>query len=91
MDINNIVEILSDYISVEFYKYFKNLSQNFYHIVRNFSSTQRENSILAMDLWLKVKNNKEDDNQKINEIFKEKEEMEKKEKNNDNNIEKKDN
>ena len=86
--INNIVEILSDYISVEFYKYFKNLSQNFYHIVRNFSSTQRENSILAMDLWLKVKNNKEDDNQKINEIFKEKEEMEK---NNDNNIEKKDN
>ena len=41
-----------------------------------------------MDLWLKVKNNKEDDNQKINEIFKEKEEMEK---NNDNNIEKKDN
>ena len=86
--VNNIVEILSDYISVEFYKYFKNLSQNFYHIVRNFSSTQRENSILAMDLWLKVKNNKEDDNQKINEIFKEKEEMEK---NNDNNIEKKDN
>ena len=36
--INNIVKIISDYLSVEFYKYFKDLTQNFYYIVRNFFS-----------------------------------------------------
>ena len=70
--INNIVNILNDYISVEYNKYFAYLTKNFYHIVRNFATSQKENSILAMELWLKVKNNTEEDTEKINEILKEK-------------------
>ena len=70
--INNIVTILSDYFSVEFYKYFQYLTHNFYNVVKSFASIQKENSILAMDLWLKVKNEKEDDSQKLNDIFNDK-------------------
>ena len=35
-------------------------------MVKTFDSIQKENSILAMDIWLKVKNGKEDD-EKLND------------------------
>ena len=70
--INNIVNILSDYLSVEFYKYFEYLTQNFYNVVKTFASIQKENSTLAMDIWLKVKNEKEEDFDYMNEIFSDK-------------------
>ena len=35
-------------------------------MVKTFASIQKENSILAMDIWLKVKNGKEDD-EKLND------------------------
>ena len=85
--INNIVQIISDYLSVEFYKYFKDLTQNFYYIVRNFFSTQRENSNIAMDLWLTIKNERDDIPEKINEIVDVEEKEDEKEKADDKNIE----
>ena len=85
--INNIVQIISDYLSVEFYKYFKDLTQNFYYIVRNFFSTQRENSNIAMDLWLTIKNERDDIPEKINEIVDVEEKEDEKEKTDDKNIE----
>ena len=36
-------------------------------MVQTFASIQKENSILAMDIWLKVKNCKDDD-EKLDEI-----------------------
>ena len=65
--INNIVALINEYIAVEFYKYFEKLTQGFYHMVQTFASIQKENSILAMDIWLKVKNCKDDD-EKLDEI-----------------------
>ena len=64
--INNIVVLIKEYIAVEFYKYFEKLTQGFYYMVKTFASIQKENSILAMDIWLKVKNGKEDD-EKLND------------------------
>ena len=67
--INNIVDMLTDYIAVEYYSFFDRFTKGFYQTVKNFSSIQKENSILSMNIWLKVKNNKEEDNQKISEIL----------------------
>ena len=69
--INNIVDILNAYLSIEVYKYFDNLKVSFYDTVKKFAIIQRENCILGSDLWLKVKckNREENENEEINDIF----------------------
>ncbi len=67
--INNIVELLTDYIGVEFYNQFEKITQGFYQVIKTFASIQKENSVLALDIWLKVKNNKEEDKDKMNNIL----------------------
>ena len=69
--INNIVNILNAYLSIEVYKYFDDLKASFYKTVKKFAIIQRENCILASDLWLKVKckNREENENEDINDIF----------------------
>ena len=84
--INSIVEILADYIAVEFYRFFDRITHGFYHVVKIFATIQKENAILAKDLWLRVRNETDEDAEKINDIFKSKED---KEANNNINIEKK--
>lgn len=75
--INNIVELLTDYIGVEFYKQFEKITQGFYQVIKTFASIQKENSVLALDIWLKVKNNKEEDKDKMNNILNNNEKEEK--------------
>lgn len=69
--INNIVEIVKDYFSVEVYKYLDNLKNSFYEAIKKFAIIQKENCTLASDLWLKVKCQKrgEYENDDINDIF----------------------
>ena len=69
--INNIVDILTDYLSVEVYKYFDELKTSFYNTVKRFATIQKENCTLASDLWLKVKckKNNENEYEYINDIF----------------------
>jgi hypothetical protein len=71
MYINNIVDILNAYLSIEVYKYFDDLKISFYDAVKKFAIIQRENCILGSDLWLKVKckNREENENDEINDIF----------------------
>ena len=86
--INNIVEILGDYIEVEIYKYYEKVTKSFYRVVKNFVSIQKQNSTLALDIWLEVKNNKGEDTEQLNEILSKDEKNEINE--NINNIEKED-
>ena len=69
--INNIINILKDYLSVEVYKYFDDLTAGFYKTVKKFATIQEENCTLATNLWLNVKckknENIEDDN--VNDII----------------------
>ena len=68
--INNILSLLNDYLSVNVYKYIDNLRTGFYDIVKKFASVQKENCALASDLWLKVKNKKnEEEYDDVNDIF----------------------
>ena len=90
--INNIVELLTDYIGVEFYNQFEKITQGFYQVIKTFASIQKENSVLALDIWLKVKNNKEEDKEKINNILNNNEKEDKEDKDDkDENQENKDN
>ena len=68
--IKNILSLLNDYLSVNVYKYIDNLRTGFYDIVKKFASVQKENCALASDLWLKVKNKKnEAEYDDVNDIF----------------------
>lgn len=69
--INNIVNILNNYLYVETYKYFDNLQKSFYDTAKKFASIQIENCSLASDLWVKVKckNREENENEGMNDIF----------------------
>ena len=67
--INNILSLLNDYLSVNVYKYIDNLRTGFYDIVKKFASVQKENCALASDLWLKVKNKKNEEYDDVNDIF----------------------
>ena len=68
--INNILSLLNDYLSVNVFKYIDNLRTGFYDIVKKFASVQKENCALASDLWLKVKNKKnEEEYDDVNDIF----------------------
>ena len=90
--INNIVELLTDYIGVEFYNQFEKITQDFYQVIKTFASIQKENTVLALDIWLKVKNNKEEDKEKINNILNNNEKEDKEDKDDkDENQENKDN
>ena len=69
--INNIINILNDYFSIEIYKFFDNLKKSFYDVVRKFATIQNENCTLGSNLWLKIKSKKREDKEydDINEIM----------------------